>query len=511
VSNVQTGLAKQPNLRSMLSMDEVHRRPSRPPDYEAESKALIALAKSMAESPENILQKLADTTLTLCRAHSAGLSLLEDADHKSNFHWRAIAGQWTPHLNGGTPRNFGPCGTVLDQNVAMVCSRPELDFPYWAPIKPVLEEGLLIPFYIKGEAIGTIWVVAHDLSRRFDAEDLRLVTNLGAFAAAAYQTLLSLNEIGRMASIVESTDDAILSTDLYGIITTWNRGAESVFGYSAEEAIGKPVTILIPPDRHNEEVKILERIRCGERVDPYDAVRQRKDGSLADISLTISPVKDTTGKVVGASKIARDISEKKQAQARQELLTREVQHRTKNLFAVVLAIVGRSFAGKLTVKDAEAAVVSRLQSLAQTHELLFDRQWQGADLVEVVQSEVGPYGDRVHINGPNLILTAKAAQNFALAVHELATNAAKYGALSNATGRVEISWSSMVSNGSNIFSFRWHELFGPPVLPPTQKGFGSAVLEQVMADHFEVSPRIDFAAAGIKYELSGPLDALTTD
>ena len=151
-----------PHLRSMLSTAELVRRPSRPADYAAENRALIALAQVMATSPEAILQKLADTALTLCRAHSAGLSLLEEGDHKNNFHWRAIAGQWASHINGGTPRDFGPCGTVLDQDVAMVCSHPELDFPYWAPIKPVLEEGLLIPFYIKGEAVGTIWVVAHD-------------------------------------------------------------------------------------------------------------------------------------------------------------------------------------------------------------------------------------------------------------------------------------------------------------------------------------------------------------
>ena len=128
----------------MLTTDELRRRPSRPPDYAAENDALIALTQEMAISPEGILQTLADTALRLCRAHSAGLSLLEEADQKSFFHWRAIAGQWTPHLDGGTPRNFGPCGTVLDRDVAMVCSRPELDFPYWTPIEPVLEEGLLI-------------------------------------------------------------------------------------------------------------------------------------------------------------------------------------------------------------------------------------------------------------------------------------------------------------------------------------------------------------------------------
>jgi GAF domain len=185
--------ARAHQLRSMLSMAELDNRPPRPPDYEAESRALVALSRDLAMSPGNILQKLAETALTLCHAHSAGLSLLEDDDGRTRFHWRAIAGQWSPHMDGGTPRDFGPCGAVLDRNVAMICSHPEVDFPYWAPIKPVLEEGLLIPFYIKGEAVGTIWVVAHDMSRRFDAEDLRVMTNLGAFAAAAYQMWLSLN------------------------------------------------------------------------------------------------------------------------------------------------------------------------------------------------------------------------------------------------------------------------------------------------------------------------------
>jgi two-component sensor histidine kinase len=109
------------------------------------------------------------------------------------------------------------------------------------------------------------------------------------------------------------------------------------------------------------------------------------------------------------------------------------------------------------------------------------------------------------------MLTARAAQNFALALHELATNGAKYGALSNATGRVQVSWSKRISNGLDLFTFRWQEEGGPPVSPPTHKGFGSAVLEQVMAEHFEVPPRIDFLPSGARYELSGRLDALTTD
>jgi two-component sensor histidine kinase len=116
----------------------------------------------------------------------------------------------------------------------------------------------------------------------------------------------------------------------------------------------------------------------------------------------------------------------------------------------------------------------------------------------------------VQVEGPSLVLTAKAAQNFALALHELATNAAKYGALSNATGTVHISWSKSKSNGSGLFGFRWQERGGPPVSRPTQKGFGSAVLEHVMAEYVHEPPRVDFAAEGMSYELNGSLDAVAT-
>ena len=121
--------------------------------------------------------------------------------------------------------------------------------------------------------------------------------------------------------------------------------------------IGRPIATLIPEDRNNEEVDIIGRIRRGERVDHYETVRLRKDGSLIDVSLTVSPVKDGTGKVAGASKIVRDITERKQAHARYDMLTGEIQHRTKNLFAVVQAVFARSFAGKKIVDESQAAVL----------------------------------------------------------------------------------------------------------------------------------------------------------
>jgi signal transduction histidine kinase len=180
-------------LESVITTAELGRRPSRPPDYEAENRALVALAREMANSPTGILQKLVDAALELCRAQSAGISLLED--DRKRFRWRAIAGQWASHLGGGTPRDFGPCGTVLDRNIALLFSHPERHFTYLAPVTPCIEEGLLIPFHVGGEAVGTIWVIAHDERRKFDAEDMRVMKSLGEFAVTAYQVLSSLDAL----------------------------------------------------------------------------------------------------------------------------------------------------------------------------------------------------------------------------------------------------------------------------------------------------------------------------
>jgi PAS domain S-box-containing protein len=184
----------------------------------------------------------------------------------------------------------------------------------------------------------------------------------------------------RLAAVVEFSDDAILTKDLDGVITSWNRGAERLFGYKAREMIGRPITTLIPHDRHDEEREIIARIRRGEHVH-YEAVRQCKDGSLLDISLTVSPLKDAQGKIIGASKIARDITERRRAHERQKLLINEIQHRIKNTLATVQAIATQ------TLHDAPAerdAFVARLHALAGAHDLLRDENWQQAALSDLV-------------------------------------------------------------------------------------------------------------------------------
>jgi len=324
-----------------------------------------------------------------------------------------------------------------------MCSHPERDFPYFAEVTPPLEEALLIPFYVRGEALGTIWVVSHDDRRRFDAEDLRVMTSLGAFAAAAYQTLLSLNVTRQTASIVDSSDDAIVGKDLDGVITSWNSGAERIFGYAAQEVIGRPVTILIPPGRQDEELGILERLRRGERIDHYETVRQRKDGSLIDVWLTVSPIRNAQGKITGASKIARDISERKRSQEQITFLAREAEHRAKNALATVQAIVRLSQAD--TPEGLKHAIEGRLQALANVHELFAGSRWAGAEIRNLVEEELAAYSQgretQVQVGGPKLLLEPNAAQAIAMTLHELTTNAAKYGALSVPDGHVQVEWS----------------------------------------------------------------------
>ncbi|HTZ73581.1 MAG TPA: PAS domain S-box protein [Candidatus Aquilonibacter sp.] len=298
------------SLDQILCTEQLNLRPLRPPDHQRENCALVSLMQALADSPETILQALADAILETLRCGSAGVSLLTTHDGGKRFYWPAIAGVWKRHIGGGTPRDFGPCGTVLDHNKTLLFKHVERVYTYFEPVKPLVEEALLAPFHVRGQAVGTVWAVAHDESRKFDSEDKRQLESLARFASAAYQTADFFDSKARLAAIVESSDDAIVSKNLNGIILSWNSGAERIFGYSAAEAVGQPITLIIPRELQQEEREILERLRNGERLDHFETVRFRKDGRRVNVSLTISPVRDSQGRIIGASKIARDISER---------------------------------------------------------------------------------------------------------------------------------------------------------------------------------------------------------
>jgi PAS domain S-box-containing protein len=303
-----------------------------------------------------------------------------------------------------------------------------------------------------------------------------------------------------LASIVEFSDDAIVSKNLDGIITSWNKGAERVFGYTAEEAVGRPITIVIPQDRQDEERTILTRIRRGERIEHFETVRQRKHGSLIWVSLTISPVKNAEGKIVGASKVARDITEQKRTSDQIATLAREAEHRSKNLLANVQAMVNLSQAD--AVADLKKAIEGRIQALANVHSLFVASRWIGAELSAIATQEFAPYSaageKRVRIDGPQVLLEPDTAQAVAVSLHELATNAAKYGALSTANGHVDLKWSHEANGRLNL---RWIETGGPTVQPPTRRGFGGRVIEQMIAQ-LKGKSRFDWRAEGLVCEIT---------
>lgn len=288
-----------------------------------------------------------------------------------------------------------------------------------------------------------------------------------------------------LAAIVIGSDDAILTKNLDGIITSWNRGAEQIFGYTAEETIGEPITLIIPPERHDEERDILARICRGERVDHYETIRRRKDGSRRNISITVSPLRDAEGNIVGASKIARDITEGIEAQETQKLLLQEMQHRIKNAFAVAGSLISICAARTETSAQLAEMVHGRLQALAHAHALAipvddddrtgsFGATTLHALVTTLVAPSIGDQSERLKLAGEDIKLTAKSVTPIALVLNELVTNATKHGALKDNAGWVSVE----CTRDSDMIVVKWSE-HGKRQQPPspTTSGFGTRLSE----------------------------------
>jgi len=342
----------------------------------------------------------------------------------------------------------------------------------------------------------------------------------------------------RLGGLLSLSYEPMLVWQLNGPIEFWNAGAERLYGFTPEEAIGHgshallqtkfPVefdewikqlendrywsgelrhickegreAIIIPQDRQDEERTILTRIRRGERTEHFETVRQHKHGSLIWVSLTISPVKDAEGTIVGASKIARNITEQKRTSDQIATLAREAEHRSKNLLASVQAMVNLSQAD--AVADFKKAIEGRIQALANVHSLFVATRWIGAELSTIAGHELAPYStsgdERVRIDGPQVLLAPDTAQAVAVTLHELATNAAKYGALSRANGHIDLKWSHEANGRLDL---RWVETGGPTVEPPARRGFGGRVIEQMIAQ-LKGKSRFDWRAEGLVCEFT---------
>ncbi|QLG96794.1 PAS domain S-box protein (plasmid) [Pseudomonas yamanorum] len=293
-------------------------------------------------------------------------------------------------------------------------------------------------------------------------------------------------------AIVESTDDAIIATDFLGTITSWNRGAQRLFGYTAEEVIGKSVTMLIPLEQRDEEPRVLMRICKGERIKHYETIRRRKDGSLVEISLAVSPIKNHRGHISGMAKIARDITERRQMEEQKNLLIREMDHRVKNLFELSSSIILLSSRTATTTNELASSATARLQALAKAHALTIpysSTKEQPTTLHTLIDTIFAPYADgvggresRAMITGTDISVAGTAVTSLALLFHEFVTNAAKYGALSVTEGFVEIT----CCKDGGLFILEWYERNGPPIeREPERTGFGTHLSRAIMSGQLE--------------------------
>jgi len=301
-------------LESILCTDELHRRPSRPPDYEKENRALVKLVSALADSPATIFQTLAETILNVTQCDSAGLSLLT-RDGKSpdvcgqRFYWPAIAGMWNPHVGGGTPRNFGPCGDVLDQNRTLLFTHFERRYPYLMPVIPAAEECLLVPFYVGGEAVGTIWGIMHSDRRKFDAEDDRIMDSLGKFASSAYQALKHIEDLkiqvserekaeaevrdlargleAKIRRLVQANVVGIVMWNLEGVITGANDAFLRMVQYDREDIASGRVrwTDLTPAEWSGHDERGVADLKATGIFQPFEKEYFRKDGSRVPVLL----------------------------------------------------------------------------------------------------------------------------------------------------------------------------------------------------------------------------------
>ena len=360
-----SSLRGQVPLDAIVRTDELSHRPSRHPDYAGENNALVALSSALADSPQCILQTLADRLLQVLRADSAGLSLLTKDENR--FHWAAISGAWRPHTGGGTPRDFGPCGDVLDRNAPMLFAHWELRYPYLAEATPLADEGLLVPFYVKGKAVGTIWAIAHTDRRKFDGEDLRLLQSLGQFASAAYQTVEATEairaeiaarekaeaEARQWADRLETKIQCLIDSNIIGIFILDREGRILEANDAFLQLVGRARaeldagflcwTDLTHEDWRKANHPSLAEVSGTGAVQTCEKEFMRKDGSRVPVLLGAAPLR---GGMDQCAAFVVDLTDRQRAEAmarRSEQRYREIQ--SEMAHANRVAVIGQMSAG----------------------------------------------------------------------------------------------------------------------------------------------------------------------
>jgi PAS domain S-box-containing protein len=300
-------------------------------------------------------------------------------------------------------------------------------------------------------------------------------------------------EMFRLA--VEAAPSGMLLCDGEGRIVRVNGQVEKLLGYSRDELLDKPVEFLIPQRFRTGHPGFRRKFGRQPEVRAMGAGRDlfalHKDGTEVPVEIGLSPIETEQGLFVLSAIV--DITERKRAAEREKMLAREVEHRSSNLLAVVQSIVGLSLAGNVSIEQAKGMLEERLASLARTHRHLTDASWRGLSLSEIAGAELATFSDQIEVEGCHVMLSPQHAQNFSLALHELATNAAKYGALSSPSGRVSIFWSVTEHGRDTRLKFQWREQGGPAVKPPQRQGFGTVLIKGAFS-----GVQLDFAPEGLK-------------
>jgi PAS domain S-box-containing protein len=318
---------------------------------------------------------------------------------------------------------------------------------------------------------------------------------------------------GLLEMIGSSTDSIIYAKDREGRMLYCNRALEQLAGLSLADILGKTDVEWNPDLSEAEALQVADKLvlATGQTQDLEESFTGH-DGKTRIYQTIKSPLRDRAGKVIGVVGVSSDISEAREAEQREKLLSRELDHRAKNLLAVVQSVV--SLTRAQTLPEFKAAIEGRIQALGRAHSMLAASRWEGADLERVLAEELAPYCGNlqgpVMLSGPALLLKPAAAQSFALVIHELATNAAKYGALSSPGGELQVRWDvSEAAERGSVLSLRWQESGGPPVEARTRhsrKGFGSRLIHSSIERQLGGTLHLDWAATGLVATMDVPMD-----
>ncbi len=341
-----------------------------------------------------------------------------------------------------------------------------------------------------------------------DGEETEGVVNaLICTAAIGVTTFLVLQgrsaetRLRSQARLLDLTHDSIFVRGMDDVITYWNRGATELYGWSAAEAVGKVchqiMRTIFPAPLEQINAELLRTGRW-----EGELVHSTRDSRRVTVLSRWALQRDDRGRPETILETNNNISERKHAEARTILLAREVDHRANNLLAVAQAMVRLSKGA--TVRDLKETILGRIDALARAHSLIAETGWQGADLGRLVERELEPYASRgranTFISGDKVELTGAMAQGLAIALHELATNAAKYGAFSTDAGWVEVEW----SRGQSDLRLSWIECGGPMVELPVEQGFGTTLIEQTVRQELQGQVDIDWRAGGLVCEFRIP-------